>query len=305
MKGVRYLNLDINNFEIVKDKESFIEHKDIKKNFKLPKKFPIMSMVVLTIIILGCLFSNIIMTHNPKFIDLANSNVSPNSIFYFGTDSMGRDIFSDIWYGGRISLFIGIFSTIISTTFAIVYGSISGMAPEWIDDVMMKATEIFLSIPSILVIIFVQAIIGGSNPISISLVIGVVSWMNIAKIIRSEVRQIRNSEYILAAQIMGGNFFYIVKQHLIPNFVSSIMFMVVSNIGSAIGTEATLSFLGIGLPIEVISWGSMLSLAQDALLSNYWWIILIPGLFLVVTLVSIANIGNYLRRKNIKKYNNL
>ena len=96
MKGVRYLNLDINNFEIVKDKESFIEHKDIKKNFKLPKKFPIMSMVVLTIIILGCLFSNIIMTHNPKFIDLANSNVSPNSIFYFGADSMGRDIFSDI-----------------------------------------------------------------------------------------------------------------------------------------------------------------------------------------------------------------
>ena len=83
------------------------------------------------------------------------------------------------------------------------------------------------------------------------------------------------------------------------------MFMVVSNIGSAIATESTLSFLGIGLPIEIISWGSMLSLAQDALLSNYWWIILIPGLFLVVTLVSIANIGNYLRRKNIKKYNNL
>lgn len=305
MKGVRYLNLDINNFEIVKDKESFIEYKDIKKNFKLPKKFPIMSMVVLTIIILGCLFSNIIMTHNPKFIDLANSNVSPNSIFYFGTDSMGRDIFSDIWYGGRISLFIGIFSTIISTTFAIVYGSISGMAPEWIDDLMMKATEILLSIPSILIIIFVQAIIGGSNPVSISIVIGLVSWMSISKIVRSEVRQIRNSEYILAAKIMGGKFFYIVKQHLVANFISSIMFMVVSNIGSAIATESTLSFLGIGLPIEIISWGSMLSLAQDALLSNYWWIILIPGLFLVVTLVSIANIGNYLRRKNIKKYNNL
>ena len=179
------------------------------------------------------------------------------------------------------------------------------MAPEWIDDLMMKATEILLSIPSILIIIFVQAIIGGSNPVSISIVIGLVSWMSISKIVRSEVRQIRNSEYILAAKIMGGKFFYIVKQHLVPNFISSIMFMVVSNIGSAIATESTLSFLGIGLPIEIISWGSMLSLAQDALLSNYWWIILIPGLFLVVTLVSIANIGNYLRRKNIKKYNNL
>lgn len=299
------MNLDISNFEVVKNKEKFIDNIEIKKRSKLSINFPYLSMIILIMIVSGCLLSNLVMTHDPKFMDLANSNVSPNNIFYFGTDSMGRDIFSGIWYGGKISLFIGIFSTIISTAIAIIYGSISGMAPEWIDDVMMKAIEIFLSIPSILVIIFVQAIIGSSSPISISIVIGVVSWMNIAKIIRSEVRQIRNSEYILAAEIMGGNFFYIVKQHLIPNFVSSIMFMVVSNIGSAIGTEATLSFLGIGLPIEIISWGSMLSLAQDALLSNYWWIIVIPGMFLVTTLVCIANIGNYMRRKNIKKYNNL
>ena len=305
MKEVKYLNLDINNFQIVKDKQMFIEYKESKKKFKIPKNFPIISIVVLVIIITGCLFSSLIMTHDPKYMDLVNSNVSPNRIFYFGTDSMGRDIFSDIWYGGRISLFIGIFSTAISTTIAIIYGSISGMAPEWIDDLMMKATEILLSIPSILIIIFIQAIIGGSNPISISIVIGLVSWMSISKIVRSEVRQIRNSEYILVAKIMGGKFFYIIKQHLLPNFISSIMFMVVSNIGSAIATESTLSFLGIGLPIEIISWGSMLSLAQDALLSNYWWIILIPGLFLVTTIVSIANIGNYLRRKNIKKYNNL
>ena len=299
------MKLDINNFQIVKEKQMFIENEDSKKKFQIPKGFPIISTIVLIIIIAGCLFSSLIMTHDPKYMDLVNSNVSPNRIFYFGTDSMGRDIFSDIWYGGRISLFIGIFSTAISTTIAIIYGSISGMAPEWIDDLMMKATEILLSIPSILIIIFIQAIIGGSNPISISIVIGLVSWMSISKIVRSEVRQIRNSEYILAAKIMGGKFFYIIKQHLLPNFISSIMFMVVSNIGSAIATESTLSFLGIGLPIEIISWGSMLSLAQDALLSNYWWIILIPGLFLVTTIVSIANIGNYLRRKNIKKYNNL
>ena len=299
------MNLDISNFEVVKNKEKFIDNIEIKKRSKLSINFPYLSMIILIIIVSGCLLSNLVMTHDPKFMDLANSNVPPNNIFYFGTDSMGRDIFSGIWYGGKISLFIGIFSTIISTVIAIIYGSISGMAPEWIDDVMMKVIEILLSIPSILVIIFVQAIIGSSSPISISIVIGVVSWMNIAKIIRSEVRQIRNSEYILAAKIMGGKFFYIVKQHLIPSFVSSIMFMVVSNIGSAIGTEATLSFLGIGLPIEIVSWGSMLSLAQDALLSNYWWIIVIPGMFLVTTLVCIANIGNYMRRKNIKKYNNL
>ncbi len=99
---------------------------------------------------------------------------------------------------------------------------------------------------------------------------------------------------------MGGGFFYVLKQHLLPNFVASIMFMVVTNIGAAIGTESTLSFLGIGLPIEIVSWGSMLSLSEEALLSNRWWIILIPGIFLVTTLVCITNIGNYIRKNNNK-----
>jgi len=218
---------------------------------------------------------------------------------------MGRDIYSMIWYGGKISLFIGLFSTVISTVIGIVYGSISGSASELVDDAMMRFTEIILSIPSILIIIFVQAILGNSNPVSMSIVIGITSWMNISKIVRTEVRQIKNSEYILAAKSMGGGFFYVLKQHLLPNFVASIMFMVVTNIGAAIGTESTLSFLGIGLPIEIVSWGSMLSLSEEALLSNRWWIILIPGIFLVTTLVCITNIGNYIRKNNNKKSSNL
>ena len=122
---------------------------------------------------------------------------------------------------------------------------------------MMRLTEIILSIPSILIVIFIQAIIGQTGPLTIAFVIGVTSWMNISKIVRSEVRQIRNADYILAAKTMDGDFFYILRRHLLPNFVSSIMFMVVTNIGAAIGTEATLSFLGIGLPVEIISWGKM------------------------------------------------
>ena len=211
---------------------------------------------------------------------------------------MGRDIFSMIWYGGRISLFIGLAATGLSTLIAVVYGSISGLSSEWVDDGMMRLTEIILSIPSILIVIFIQAIIGQTGPLTIAFVIGITSWMNISKIVRSEVRQIRNADYILAAKTMDGGFFYILRRHLLPNFVSSIMFMVVTNIGAAIGTEATLSFLGIGLPVEVISWGSMLSNADQALLSNDWWIILIPGLFLVVTLVCITDIGNYIRKRN-------
>lgn len=276
-----------------------------KKNFERIKGKPYISIIILGIIISGSVFSSLIMNYNPMYMDLINSNTAPNKVFYFGTDSMGRDIFSMIWYGGRVSLFIGILSTLISTIIGIMFGCISGTASEFIDDIMMRFTEIILTIPSILIIIFVQAILGNSNPVSISIVIGITNWMNIAKIVRSEVRQIRNSEYILAAKAMGGNLFYLTKQHLLPNFTASIMFMVVTNIGGAIGTESTLSFLGVGLPLEVISWGSMLSLAEEALLKNEWWIILIPGIFLVTTLVCITNIGNYIRKNGNKKSSNL
>ncbi len=295
------------DFEIVGENYLPREIKAAKrKSFKeLLHEKPYVSIGVWLLIILGCAFPGIITGLEPSYMDLSHINVAPNSTFYFGTDSLGRDIFTMIWYGGRISLFIGLLATVISTTIAVVYGSISGVASEWVDDMMMRFTEIILSIPSILIIIFIQAMIGQSDPLSIAIVIGITSWMNISKIVRSEVRQIRNSEYILAAKCAGGHFFYILKRHLLPNFISAIMFMVVMNVGSAIATEATLSFLGIGLPIEIISWGSMLSLAEKALLSNYWWIILIPGVFLVITLVCITNIGNYVRKQNNTELSNL
>ena len=126
-----------------------------------------------------------------------------------------------------------------------------------------------------------------------------------ARIVRSEVRQIRNSDYILAAKCMGVNFRKLMLRHLIPNFVSSIMFVVVSSISTSISMESTLSFLGLGLPVEIVSWGSMLSLANKALLMNTWWVIVIPGLFLVVTLSCITNIGNYLRKEINRGDNNL
>ncbi|MCC0633240.1 ABC transporter permease [Clostridioides sp. ZZV15-6388] len=303
------MKLQCSDFEIVGENYISIvedEQIEIKKTlFEKFKQLPYISIIILSIIVIGSVFSSLIMTHEPTYMDLVSSNLAPSKDFFFGTDSMGRDIYSMIWYGGKISLFIGIFSTIISTIIGIVYGSISGSASELVDDAMMRFTEIILSIPSILIIIFVQAILGNSNPISMSIVIGITSWMNISKIVRTEVRQIRNSEYILAAKSMGGGFFYILKQHLLPNFVASIMFMVVTNIGAAIGTESTLSFLGIGLPIEIVSWGSMLSLSEEALLSNRWWVILIPGIFLVTTLVCITNIGNYIRKSNNKKSSNL
>jgi len=269
------------------------------------RRFPVLSAVVLGLILLGCLGCEWIMTKDPSYMDLAHCNAAPGSEFWFGTDTLGRDIFSMIWYGGRVSLEIGFLSTAISTVIAIVFGALSGVAPEWADAILMRFTEILLSIPNLLLIIFLQAVLGKANILSISLVIGLTEWTSIAKVVRTEVRQLRGCEYVIASRCMGAGFFHILRKHLTPNFISSIMFMVVMNIRGAIVAESTLSFMGIGLPVEQISWGSMLSLSERALMTNSWWMILIPGFFLIVTLLCVTNLGDDLRQSANRRQSNL
>lgn len=266
---------------------------------------PIGSCVVLALILLGCACCSCFLTRDPSYMALSDCNTPPCREYLFGTDAMGRDIFTMIWYGGRVSLCIGLLSTLISTVLAVLLGSLSGCAPRRLDAALMRLTEILLSVPSLLLTVLLQAILGEANVLSISLVIGLTGWTSIAKVVRTEVRQLRASEYVLAARAMGGGFFHILRQHLAPNFASSISFMVVMNIRSAILAESTLSFMGIGLPMEIVSWGSMLSLADQSILSGCWWSILIPGSFLVASLLCITELANALRSRDGGRQSNL
>lgn len=290
-------------FQIVGIRPS-VQKMPVRKE-KWYKGKPVISVVLLGIIVIACFGCNLIMTKDPTYLDLMNHNVSPNREFLFGTDTLGRDMFSMIWYGGRISLLIGFLATFLTTVIAIVLGAISGSGPAWLDSLCMRLTEILISVPNLLLVILIQAFLGKANVFSIAFVIGITSWTSIAKVVRMEVRQIRNSDYIIASKCMGGSFCHVLWKHLTPNFISSIMFMVVMNIRSAMIAESTLSFMGVGLPIEQVSWGSMLSLADKALLTDSWWMIWIPGMFLVVTLICITNIGNYLRKNVNRKQSNL
>lgn len=168
---------------------------------------PLLSIGILGVIILGCVFAELVMTKDPTYMDLLHYNQAPDREFLFGTDTMGRDIFSMIWYGGRISLLIGFLSTAISTVIAIVIGALSGVAPSWLDELLMRFTEIFLSIPSLLLVILLQAILGNASVLTLSIVIGVTSWTSIAKVVRTEVLQLRSSEYVIASRCMGRRIF--------------------------------------------------------------------------------------------------
>lgn len=257
--------------------------------------FPYISVTVLAVIVAGCIIGSIAYSDSAYYMQLSEISAAPGRGHIFGTDTLGRDLFSVIWCGGRISLTVGLLATLISTAIAVVYGAAAGLASQRVDDMMMRLTEILMSVPQMLFVMFLQAIMGDANVISISVVIGITGWMAVAKMVRSEVRQLRSSGFVMAARSMGGGFFYILYRHLMPNFMSAVMFMIVTNIGGAISMEATLSFLGLGLPSEVVSWGSLMSLSQRAMLSGAWWILMIPGIFMVITLICITEIGEYLR----------
>lgn len=284
-------------FQIVGPNEKESEQVYPNKKGSYVQKLPIVSIVVLAFIVVGCLGASFLTQHNPAHMYLQHTSNAPNRKFWFGTDTLGRDVFSMIWYGGRVSLYIGVLATIVSTGIAIFYGTISGVAKSWMDDLMMRLADLLLSIPSILLIIFVQAVAGKQTPTAIAIVIGITSWMGVSKIVRTEVRQLRNVEFVLVSRTLGGRFLHILRKHLLPHFFSTILFMIVMNVSNAIMVESTLSFLGLGLPIESVSWGSMLSLSQKSLLTGDWWMIVFPGVFLITTILCITNIGNYIREQ--------
>lgn len=266
-----------------------------KKQWKQGK--PVFSAMLLSAIVLGCSFCGLFIPKDPSYMDLGHCSQAPCAAFWFGTDAMGRDIFSAIWQGGRVSLWIGFLAAFISTSAAVIYGTLSGLSPKWLDMVFMRLAEIMLSIPGFLPVIFIQAVTGNGNAFGIAFAIGITGFADMAKVIRTEVRRLRGCGYVVASRLMGGGFFHILWRHLAPNFISSVMFMVVMDIRNAVAVESTLSFMGLGLPLEEVSWGSMLSLSERALFSGAWWMIAIPGIFLTATLFCVTDIGNYLRRQ--------
>lgn len=162
---------------------------------------------------------------------------------------------------------------VIATVTGVVYGSVSAMAPRWVDSLLLRLAELLSSIPSILFMILLLGTMKEVTVLSLSVVIGGTTWMGLARMVRSDVYQIRHSGYVLASRLMGASLWHILRYHIVPNVWSHISFMIVSRFGMAIIMEGTLSFLGLGLPPEILSWGTLLSLATRALLTNSWWVI--------------------------------
>ena len=285
---------------------------DLVYHFKRDK-VAIASSTVFLILTLMALFSPVLAPFDPydlQQIDLMDSEMPPVWIegaderFLLGTDDQGRDLWSTILYGMRVSLLIGIFAVLLQATIGIVIGLVAGYIGGRIDSILMRIADVQLSFSTLMVAIIVLAIVKnafGADTYSswamfiLILVIGLSEWPQIARTVRSSVLAEKEKEYVDAAHVMGFGSTRIMFKHILPNCLSPIFVIATLQIANAIITEAALSFLGLGMPVTEPSLGSLISIGKEYLFSGSWWITLIPGLFLVLIVIAINLMGDFLR----------
>jgi peptide/nickel transport system permease protein len=240
--------------------------------------------------------------------DLLNRLTGPTAQHWFGTDSVGRDVFNRIIYGGQISLFIGFLAVILEVTLGTVIGGVAAYYGGWVDALLMRFTEAMLSIPSLFLLIVLAKFIGrsvgqvtifgraysGSIAIVI-LVIGITSWMYLARIVRANVLSLKELDYISASRALGASNGRIFFSHLVPNTLGAIIVAATLGLASAILTEAYVSFLGLGVQQPTSTWGNMMQQAQSFLIRGAWWMWVFPSLFIVLTILCINLLGDGLR----------
>jgi ABC-type dipeptide/oligopeptide/nickel transport systems, permease components len=252
--------------------------------------------IVFSVTVILSVFANVISTHNPVEVNLKNVYSHPGANNLLGTDNMGRDIFSRILHGGRISLSVSVVSVLISTVVGVLFGGISAYVGGWFDGLMMRILDALLAIPTLIIMLALQAVIHG-GVVSMILIIGLTGWMSTARIVRSQFIELKEKEFVQAAYVMGTPHRKIILNHLLRNSLSGIFVIAIFNCAHAVFTEVSLSFLGIGIPPQIPSWGNMLNNAQNDILIGAWWVGVFPGTMIVLSLLAINFLGEALKKK--------
>ncbi|PAF23076.1 diguanylate cyclase [Terribacillus saccharophilus] len=237
---------------------------------------------------------------DPAKQDLVNTNVAPNSEHWFGSDDLGRDVWSRTWYGARVSLTIGLIAAAIDIILGVTIGGISGYMAgrskfgDRIDSILMRIVEILYGIPYLLIVILLMVIMEPGIT-SIIIALSVTGWVGMARIIRGQILQLKSQEYVLAAQKMGTSHPKIIWRHLIPNTAGIIIVNLTFTIPSAIFAESFLSFLGLGVQAPFASWGTMANDSLGVILSGQWWRLFFPGFMIALTMFAFNAFGDGLQ----------
>jgi oligopeptide transport system permease protein len=257
------------------------------------KKLPMLGLYILLSLILCSIFIPLFSSLSYYETNLGMKNTPPNQEFFFGTDDLGRSIFSRIWWGARISLFVGITAAIIDMIIGVIYGSFAALSGGRTEEVMMRIADTFHSLPYLLMVILLTVVMG-QGIITIILAITLTGWINMARITRAETLKLKEQDFVQAALSLGASTRRILFVHIIPNCFGTILTTVTLTIPSAIFTESFLSFLGLGVQAPVASWGTMASNGLAAL-TYYPWMLFFPATFISNTMLAFNLLGNGLR----------
>ena len=257
-------------------------------------RLAITGLFFLIVLILAAIFAPIFSPYSISEGALANQNLAPSAAHWFGTDNLGRDVFTRLWHGARVSLFVGVAAALIDFFIGIIYGGVAGYKGGRTDSIMMRIIEILYGLPHLLVVILLLVVMGPSL-FTIIVALTITGWIGMARIVRGQVMQLRNHEYVLASKTLGASTGRIIRKNLLPNTMGPIIVQITLTVPSAIFAEAFLSFLGLGIQAPNASWGSMANDGLPAILSGDWWLLFFPALFISLTMFAFNVLGDGLR----------
>jgi len=274
----------------------------------------VVSAVIVLVMVLGAIFAPLIAPYNPfdpASLNLMNGfskpmepNAFTGDVFWLGTDDQGRDVFSTILYGMRISLFVGAAAVLFAMVLGITLGLLAGYVGGWTETIIMRVADVQLTFPAILVAMLIFGVAKGITPVEhrdqmaiwvLIIAIGLSDWVQFARVVRGATLVEKNKEYVQAARLIGRGSGAIMLRHILPNVLSPVLVIATISLALAIIAEATLSFLGVGAPPTQPSLGTLIRIGQGFLFSGEWWILLFPALTLLTLALSVNLLGDWLR----------
>ncbi len=270
--------------------------------FRATGGFPTVPVAILSFLVFIAVFANVLAPYNPEIGSLGDRFRPPawqaggSSAHLLGTDHIGRDVLSRLFFGARVSLVVGFTAVVFAGIVGTALGILAGYMGGWVDQVIMRVTDTWLALPALTFAIFLAAIIGPSE-MNIIIILGLVYWTRYARVVRGEVLSLKERDFVRLAIVAGCSRWTIMRRHILPNVVNSAIVLATLMLGVVIVTEASLSFLGVGVPPPKPAWGLMLADGKKGLMAGYWWLTVLPGTGIMLLVLSANLLGDWLRVK--------
>jgi len=279
--------------ELNKSHSSSLLKRNVRKFVR--NKLAMLGLIVVLVIVFMCIAAPLLTEYDPAKPDFGAQTEAPSATHLLGTDKLGRDVFSRVLYGGRISILIGVTGAFFGSAIGVILGSIAGYFGGWIDSLLIRISEVFQTFPEMILILILGAIVGQGVG-NLLFIFAITGWMTTFRMVRNEFLALRSETYVQVCEAFGMSKSAIMFKQILPNVLSPVIVSTTVNIAGFILSEAGLSFLGVGVPSSVPTWGNILNAAKSIeVVSNYWWLWLVPGAVITIFVLAINFFGDGLR----------